>query len=187
MARKRIGDYPKDKGILNAVDVERIIDYSTRTGLRFGEAGMELGLLTPERMIEVFGPSYRVDFFSVQPEYFPTQTREWFAPAFLLRWGVLPLGTKAAGGFLRRAKTLNLGLLDPSAKALDQLEPLVLERARERDDDIQGIRCYLVLPESFLDVMSGIYGVGAAEMRRVADAGEMHPRAIEFLPEGDAS
>ena len=90
--RKRIGDLLLDKGAITPGQVEDILKYSARSGLRFGEAALELKFVTRERMVEIFGPHHEVDFFHLEPEYFPLHSRDALDLNTILKWGVLPLG-----------------------------------------------------------------------------------------------
>ncbi len=66
--------------------------------MRFGDAAIDLQLLDPEDLAQVFGPrSMTADFFHLEPEYFPVATKDVFKVDELLKWGILPLGTKSAG------------------------------------------------------------------------------------------
>ena len=58
---KAIGQFLVERGVLNQIQVEQILEFSKKTGLRFGEAGLELGLLSYQTLEKVFGPNYRVE------------------------------------------------------------------------------------------------------------------------------
>ena len=109
----RIGEFLVSKKILTPQQVDRILEYSKMRGLRFGEAGLELGYLSREAFIQVFGPNFEVDFFHLNPNYFPELTKDLIPLEMVLRYGVLPLGFKSEFGFFRRRKHVNLGFLSP--------------------------------------------------------------------------
>src|SRR5690606_15468033 len=111
------------------------------TGLRFGEAGLELGLLTRDSMLRAFGQHYMVDFFHLEPKYFPQSTRDLFPVKTMIRLGLLPLGLKRTRGFFRTGRILNIGLLDPSAKqSIHSAEQL----AATQVEGLRGVKPYLV-------------------------------------------
>ncbi len=159
--RKRIGEYLVERGVLKPTEVERILSFGKASGLRFGEAGLELGLLTKESLVKAFGRSYWIDFFHLDPAFFPQATQNFFSVEFILRYGVLPLGTKSLPGLFRARKLLNLGLLDPSRK--DVLEACS-DKARSSmaEGEFAGVKTYLVLAPEFVAVLEKQYGVAPA-------------------------
>ena len=180
--RKRIGEFLVDQGVLTPEDVEAILKYARRSGLRFGEAGMEMGLLKRDALIKVFGPSYATDFFFLDPRYFPAVTRDVLAVSELLRLGVVPLAFKTEYKRFRARKRLNLGMLDPADKAAAS-EAERLARARLGEKGFAGLKFFLVLADQFLDVIRQVYGVSAEELRKLPpDA--IHERLQMFLESG---
>ena len=67
MPQKRIGEFLVDRKVLTPSEVDRILEYGRREGLRFGEAGAQLDLLTEEKMVRVFGKHFRVNSFTSSP------------------------------------------------------------------------------------------------------------------------
>lgn len=161
--RKKIGEFLVAKGVLTPAQVEQILNYARIRGMRFGEAGLEMGLLTKEAMVRAFGPNYMVDFFHLVPEYFPEVTKHLFEPPFMLKWGVLPLGYKTVWKFFRPKKLLNIGLIDPSRK--DAIEA-IHARAQEvlGAGNWVGTKRYLILADEFVNVMERVYKVAPAQM-----------------------
>lgn len=163
--RKRIGEFLVDKGVLNTQQVDRILKHSESTGLRFGEAGMELGLLDRDSMVRVFGPSFRVDFFHLDPDYFPKVTAGLIPVDLLIGWGALPLGFKTEYRFFRARKMMNIGLLNPERREE------VLEGIRSHLESTSGVpglagfKVYLILADQFLDVMESVYGISEERIR----------------------
>ncbi|MGZ3688613.1 MAG: hypothetical protein ACXWP5_16630 [Bdellovibrionota bacterium] len=176
--RKRIGEFLVDKGVLKQREVDEILMYSLKSGLRFGDAGMELGILTRERLIAVFGPNFRIDFFQLEPSYYPALTRDLFPVEALLKFGALPLGFKSEAGFFRTKRKLNLGMLDPgNSRSVEELEKLARSKLPE---GIAGVRIYLILPDQFLDVLEVAYQVSEAAIRAKNPA-EIEPALALYL------
>jgi hypothetical protein len=162
--RKRIGEFLVEKGVINEAQVQEILKYGQRTGLRFGEAGLELKILSREMLIQVFGPSFNVDFFHLNPEYFPQVTRDLFTVDQIIEWGALPLGFKTEHKFFRARKMLNVGFLDPArADAVQAAEAAA--RAKLGANGIHGLKVFLILTDQFLEVMRGVYRVDEAALR----------------------
>jgi hypothetical protein len=177
--RKRIGDYLIEKGLVTQAQVQQILSYSQETGLRFGIAGMELGIYSREDLVEVFGPSFAVDFFYLDPAYFPQNTRDLLPVEEIVRLGALPLGFKTERRFFRTRKMLNLGLLSPERKDSAE-EALRIARTRPGGDDIQGVKVFLVLADHFLQVLNQVYRKSDAELRG-RDQAQVDETLLMFL------
>ncbi len=161
--RKRIGDFFIDKGILTRSQAEQVVEFSKDSKLRFGEAAIEMGLIRIETMIKLFGPSYRTDFFQLDPEYYPEVTRDLFSKDILIKHGVLPLGFKTEHRFYLSRKMLNLGMLDPNNRGvIAKLEELAKEKT---GNEFYGIKSYLIIGDQFLNVIHSIYKVTDEEIR----------------------
>jgi len=175
---KRIGEFLVEKKVLSPLQVEQILEYGKRENVRFGEAGVKLGLLDEEALVRVFGKNYRVDFFHLDSRYFPKQTSGYLKLETILRFGVIPLGSGNERGFFKRGKILNLGLLDPGR--MDAIETAVSEaRAHE---EITNHREFLVLADQFLDILQTVYGVNASDLAK-RDPGQLDPTLAMFLEE----
>lgn len=161
--RKRIGEFLLEKGVITQDQVNQILTHSRATGLRFGDAGLDLGVLSREALIEVFGPNFAVDFFHLEPEYFPQVTRDLIPIEAIVRLGALPLGFKTEKRLFRSKKLLNIGLLDPSRKDAAE-ECLKIAAARLGQGGIQGTTVFLVLADQFLTVLRQTYGVAESEV-----------------------
>ncbi len=155
--RKRIGEYLVERGILKPDQVDQIVAFGQSTGQRFGEAGIELGLLTRDHLIKAFGQNYHIDFFHLQPEYFPQVTKSLLAPDLIVSHGVLCLGFKTVPGLFRSRKLLNLGLLDPSRKKSVEAATEVASQSA----GVVGVKTYLLLAPQFVSVLEQVYGLGA--------------------------
>lgn len=162
--RKRIGEFLVEKGVLSAGAVDRVLQHARSSGLRFGDAAMDLGLIDRDTMISVFGPSYRVDFFHIEPEYFPKVTRDLLPLDLMVRCGALPLGYKREFRFFRARKMLNIGIINPERKdAIAEIERFL--RVRPEGETIAGLKIYLVLSDQFLDVLDSVYQMSEIEIR----------------------
>ncbi len=178
-ARLRIGDFLVEKGVLNPDQVERILEHSTRTGLRFGEAGIDCGLLTEDALKGLFGPLYWVDYFHLQPELLPESTRDWIEPKLLLQWGILPLGFKQEGHWLKAKKILNVGMLNPTEENIRSLEGLLATLLRHHGVD--GVRPFLILADPFLDVIEHVYGISESHLKESAHSSQINETLALFL------
>lgn len=180
MPTKRIGEFLVEQGVLTKAEVEETLKYGRQNGLRFGEAATELKLLTPEKLIRVFGPDYRINFFYLNPEYFPKETMKLFTQEEVLRYGVLPLGFKKQfRWFSKPRKLLNIGLLNPgNLKRLDELDELV--RARIQGESHQRIQVFLILADQFLGVLRSVYGLEVKDLESMPD-GKLDPTLTLFL------
>jgi hypothetical protein len=157
----RIGEFLVERKVLTQADVERILDYGKREGLRFGEAGLRLGLLSEEKLVRVFGKNYRVDFFHLDPAFFPKRSTDILGIDTALRCGVLMLGFKSQYGFFKRGKTLNIGMLDPGRKdALAAAE----KEVRTHGHDFKNTKVFLLLADQFLNVVQSAYGLSLDEI-----------------------
>jgi hypothetical protein len=123
--RKRIGDIFIEKGLIDSAQLEEILVYGKKNGLRFGDAALALGLIDTQKLSKVFGPTNHADFFYLDPIYFPYVTKSLFESKFMLRYGLLPLGFKHNWTGQSPTKSLNLGLLNPDNKrAVSEAEQL---------------------------------------------------------------
>jgi hypothetical protein len=177
--RKRIGEFLVEKGVLTPTQVELILKHGHETGLRFGEAAMDLGVLTREQMIDVFGPSFAVDFFHVDAEYFPKITQDLLPVETMVRLGVLPLGFKTEKKWFRTRRLLNLGVLDPERKEAAG-EALRAAAAKPGVGEVQGTKVFLVLADQFLQVLARVYQVDEARLRAM-DPAAVDPTLMMFL------
>ena len=184
--RKRIGDFLLEKGVVTETQILEILKHSHKTGMRFGDAGLDLGIITREKMVEVFGPSFAVDFFHVEPEYFPKVTQDLLSHDLMLRYGALPLGFKTEHKFFRAKRMLNIGMLDPSRgdapeKALEKLQATAAEKLeRQGAGAIHGTKMFLILADQFLVILREVYGLDEAALRRL-DPKDLDPTLTMFL------
>lgn len=180
--RKRIGEFLIEKEIITQGQVDQILRHGEKTGMRFGDAGMDLGIIRREDLIEVFGPSYAVDFFHLEARYFPKVTQELLTGEDVARLGAVPLGFKTERKLFRTRKVLNIGLLDPERKdAVDEL----IQRAGERlgAGQVQGTKVFLVLADQLLEVIAQVYGKSETDLRRM-DLAKVDPTLAMFFEHG---
>ena len=130
---------------------------------------MDMGLLTREQMISVFGKNFAVDFFHLDARYFPEVTRQALPIELILQSGALPLGLKTEFRWFRKRKILNLGLLDPSRKDLEQLIHSAKALATDLlGEEIHDVKLFLILADQFLEVLDEVYQVSDSQMREKA-------------------
>ena len=158
----RIGEFLVQKGVLTAPQVEQILEHGKRQHLLFGEAGIDLGLLSEQKLVDVFGKNYRVDFFHVDPRYFPQETKSVFTVEDIVRWGALPLGSKTDYGLFRKGKILNIGMLDPGR----QDAKLEISAAQEGGKQYTQLKFFLILADQFLGILQSVYGVDPEALRK---------------------
>ena len=177
--KKRIGDFLLEKGVINEDQIEEVLKHSKRTGLKFGEAAMELGFVKRKDLINIFGPNFSVDFFHLEPRYFPPQTLDILPKETVLRYGVLPLGIKTEYRFFRAKKFLNIGFLDPSStEAFEAVKKAT--GPKFSDGSFAGIKKYLVLADQFIDVLQHVFGFSEPDLRGLA-SGELNETVQMFL------
>lgn len=182
-----MGEYLVERGLLTSVQVETILEHGRKSKLRFGEAAVDLGILTKDQLFRVFGPSNGTDFFSLDPLYYPEVTRGIFTPESMLKYGLLPLGAGKESGFLKSRKVLNVGLLDPAREdAIAFAEMRVAELKQQESshrkvlEGIQGIKVFLILADQFLGILHTIYQV-EEETVRGRDAASLDPTIVMYL------
>lgn len=176
--RKRIGDFFIDKKVLTPAQVEQVVEYGKRENLRFGEAAIALDFLTEAKLAQLFGKNHKVDFFHVEGQFFPKNSRDVLSLETVLRYGVLPLGFKSEYGFFKPGKTLNLGMLDPGR--VESLQTAEVEAKKK--SDMTRTKIFLVLAEQFLEVLQHVYGVGMQDLlKRSPDT--LEPTLVMFLEE----
>lgn len=159
---KRIGEFFVEKGILTEAEVHEILDYSKTKNLRFGEAAMQLKLLSRETLIKIFGPHFGVDFFNLDANFFPRDTMDFFSKETLVRLGILPLGLKKDWARFKRVKRLNVGVLNPGRKSF---EYEIQNHLGGHKIEINTIKFYLILADPFIQVLNKIYGVSEGDLR----------------------
>ncbi len=166
--KQRISDVLIERKLLLNSQVGEVLAHSRQTGLRFGEAAVSLGLITEADLVKSFGPNFGADYFYLNSKHFPKTTQGLYAVPFLLRHGLLALGTKSEQRFLSRKEFLNIGLLDPSNhKALIEAETLA--RAKHESQTFGGIKVYQILADQFLEVLRVVYGVSAEDLLAQVD------------------
>jgi hypothetical protein len=161
--RKRIGEFLVEKGVLSEDQVQEILRHSQKTGLRFGESGMDLKILSPEKLQAVFGPSYAVDFFHLDPRYFPQVSRELLTAEQILRFGALPLGFKTEYRMFRARRILNVGLIDPKRTEVPgEVEKLANAKL---GGGIAGTKVWLILVDQYLEILREAYATNVERIR----------------------
>jgi hypothetical protein len=178
--QKRIGELLVEKGLLKEDQIEEILAYSRRTGLKFGEAGVALNILTERRLQEALGEGYRSGYFHLYPRFFPQVTKDLITSETILACATLPLGYKTEWRFLRPdRKLLQLGMVNPSeTQARIRAEAEARERAGVRG--FHGVIVLSVLPQQLLAVLEVQYGVTQDSLSRL-DAGSVAPCLQPFL------
>jgi hypothetical protein len=187
MGRKKMGEFLIELGVLTEQEVDTILKHSKTTGLRFTEAAVNLGLLKTNAPLRLVGSGISVDFFHLNPEYFPRGTKDIIPLDAILKYGVLPLGLKNKRGIFKSSIQLNLGFLNPKHKENvgRELETL----AAKGNQSIHATKCYLVLVDEFLHVLDKVYGLNSEKLRAISkDSRDLDETLKMFLEnsEGDS-
>lgn len=166
--QKRIGEFLVEKGLLNEEQVQEILAYSHRTGLKFGEATLALNILTERRLKEALGEDYRNGYFHLHPRFFSQVTKDLLSVETILECATLPLGYKTEWRFMRAdRKLLQLGMVDPHAsEARNRAEAEARERAGIRA--FHGVIVFSVLPHQVMAILEAHYGLGPERLGRLA-------------------
>ena len=175
---KRIGEFFVEKGVLDEKQVELVLEHSRASGLRFGDAALQLGVVTREQMIQLFGPNFRVDFFNLDPKFYPRNTADLLKAEEILELGALPLGVKTESSFFRRRRCLNIGMLDPSRKeAVERAFALAKSRKGAEVDGatLAEPKVFLVLADQYLAVLRSVYGVADSGVAEAVRGGRVDP------------
>lgn len=163
--RKRIGDIFVEKGLLSQEQLVQALDVAKTSGVRLGDAAVQLGFIKPKTLEKMFGKSNKEDFFYLDVNFFPEITQNLFDIPTMLKHGVLPLGFKTEMKFFRTKKLLNLGLLNP-ATAEERLPELkALAQQKLGADSFQDVKVYVILADQFLDVLARKYQFPVAKVR----------------------
>lgn len=165
--RKRIGDFFLEKGVITQSQLSEILKYSQETGLRFGDAALKMELITPTHMLEIFGAGgvgNGVDFFYLEPEFFPKITKSVLTPLEMISWGALLLGLKTERRIFKVFKVLNIGLLDPKNK--QEVISQILNKAQHslKEENIRRSRVYLISPDHFIEILDKNYHFSVESM-----------------------
>ncbi len=175
---KKIGEFLIELGVLTEKQVGDVLRHARATGLRFGDAAVHLGMLKTETAVPALDVGYDIDFFHLNPRYFPQVTRNLLSPDALLKFGMLPLGYKMQPGLLRQRKVLNLGFLDPTRK--DKVKEGEAEARAAAGETCSGTKVYLILADEFLDVLASVYGVSEDSLRSEKNIA-VNPMLLQFL------
>jgi hypothetical protein len=175
----RIGEYLVQKGVLTLRQVDEIMAHSRATGKRFGEAGLDLRILSEDALKRVLGKSFRVDFFHADPSYLPLEGRDIYSREQIARWGMIPLGFRMEHQFFRARRMLSVGFIDPSRlDALDQADRIARERLGPTG--IHGIRPWLVVPEHFWNTVRQAFQLTPEWVLSLA-AADVDPTLAEYV------
>lgn len=173
---KSIGDSLVQRGILTPEQAEAVLQHCEATGLPFTQAGIELGHLKNDRASSL--RRGHADFFQLNTTYFPQDTRDLLTQEAILKYGALPLGTKAAYGLVRAKVVVNVGFLDPRRKeSIRSVEAMVSEQLGAK---LKSIRPFFLLPDQFLSVLESAYGVQASSIARL-ELSRVDPSLGEYV------
>jgi hypothetical protein len=182
MQQERIGDFLREKGVITEEEIGLILSYSKQTGLRFCQAGLEIKILTQDKLVQAFAPGFKGDFFNVSTTHLPKDSARLMEVEDILRHGALPLGFRRESRILgpNRRKILNLGLLDPSRHK--EVVDAIYARGewKRRRKPFHSTNVYLVLVDQFIEVLEKVYGVTEDQIRKM-DTANLDPTLAKFL------
>jgi len=172
--KMKIGEFLVKEGLLSPSHIPVILEHSRTTGMRFGEAAVDLGLLNEDNLIGLFGPQYKKDFFKVSADHFPVGTRDVLSLELILKYGCLPLGQKKIKRFFKPELTLlNIGMADPSDEKCKKISDALGESFQ--------IRFFLILPTDWLHIMKSIYCLSDEQLYEFMSQGKIDSRIAQFL------
>ena len=119
-----------------------------------------------------------LDFFRLDANYFPESTKAIFLPEEIVEMGILPIGIKTTAGIFKGRKFLNVGFIHPDDKALVR-KVEALAKARLPQENLAGIKPYLILLDEFLEVLRKNYGIDEPRVRELSTEGTIGP--LQFL------
>jgi hypothetical protein len=185
MQQERIGDFLLEKGVITEEEIGLILSYSQQTGLRFCEAGLEIKILTQDKLVQAFAPGFKGDFFNMSATHLPKDSTKLLSIEDVLKYGAIPLGCRKEKRLLgpSRRKILNLGLLDPS-KHKEVVDAIHAHGEwKRRAKPFHSTNVYLVLVDQFLEVLEKVYGVCEDDIRAI-DNSQLDPILRRFLKVG---
>lgn len=107
-----------------------------------------------------------VEFFHLNPRFFPENTRDYLTLDTILKWGALPLGTKRGlWPFGGKRPRLNVGFVNPKNRAaVREVKRLVAARP-----DVSGVQMFRLDPVEFLEILRAAYGVDRERLLTLAE------------------
>jgi len=174
-----VGRVLVESGILTAEEVSRIVAHANEHALTFGESAKVLGLLSDKDLVPGIHRKLPLEYFHLQPKFFPVATIATIPLASILKWGVLPLGRKHSYSFFKKKETLNVGCLNPTDKNLKESMVSVLPQPT-------GIHLYFILVDEFFLILEQYYGVGTSELEKM-DESDLHPMIVQFLEDSQST
>ncbi|HUP58310.1 MAG TPA: hypothetical protein VM598_12710 [Bdellovibrionota bacterium] len=185
MQQERIGDFLREKGVITEEEIGLILSYSKQTGLKFCQAGLEMKVLTQDKLVKAFAPGFKGDFFNVSALHLPKNSIDLLSVEDVILHGAIPLGCRKETRILgpSRRKVLNLGLLDPAKHGV--VVDAIYSRGewKRRRKPFHSTNVYLVLVDQFLEVLDKVYGVKEEQIRKM-DPTLVEPTLRRFLRVG---
>jgi hypothetical protein len=170
--RKRIGDYLIEQGLIRHDSVDAILALCEERKCRFGEAAVELGLLSEAQLKEVLSYPYKKELiFRLNSNFFPMETKGLLNLGECLEFGVLPLGFKRRRWLFRSKKILNLVHvgLNPSSAAQAWVQKMKIE-----------VQYFQGFPHEFLKILALHYGFKDDELSAQQKVHEALAKVLAF-------
>lgn len=102
-----------------------------------------------------------VEFFHLQPDYFPETTKDFFTVDEILQYGILPLGLKTNRSLGSKGQLVNVGFLRPrETPIVAQVTQLV----REKHPSLSGLVRYQIRLDEYLTILEKIYTIDSEKL-----------------------
>jgi hypothetical protein len=176
--KQRVGEFLVEQGFLSQGDVDRVLAHAQTQKIRFGEAAVQLKVLSREHLRDVFGSNNDVDFVSLRAEAFPQDTKLILPVYEMLKLGALPLGFDFREQ-PKREKIFKLGLLNPGSKVNLALAQGLLSEGLAKES-VDQIVVYLILPDQFLDILREVYQIYETAIQTM-DAAKLDATLAAFV------
>ncbi len=117
-----------------------------------------------------------VEFFHLNPSYFPAATKDLLGLDTILKLGALPLGTKRGWWPFRSSTLLNVGFVNPKNRAaVKEVKRIIGERK-----ELSGVQVYRLDRSEFLSILSAAYGIDRARLLALPET-SLEPTIVESL------
>lgn len=180
--RKRIGDFLVERGMLREESIDQILEHCEAKQLRFGEAALELGLISAEELKEALAtPYHREIVFHLESRYFPLDTKEVIPLDRMIEFGVLPLGKKKITKWFTNKLQLNVGTLSPENPTF---EDWWLTRPEEEREAYE-LEFFQVLPGPFLEVLKDHYGTTESSIKSALNTSRVSEVLRDYIERAD--
>lgn len=154
MHRKRIGDYLVEKGLIDPESIQPILKYCEEKKMKFGEAAIELGLLSQDDLKIALSYPYKKELLiRLDVHFFPVETRSLLSTKEVIEWGILPLGFKHKRGLFRTKKILNIVCV--GSEKQEERKKFIDQKLKELN--LEEVQYFFALPHEFSSIVQRYY------------------------------